>query len=192
MNADLSHPHRHWWWHALAVLLMFGGLACFLWLGIGSIAGPVVGVLLMVAGMASQVVARRHAPGSRKVDRRYANEFFIAMASYVVIVLLVWPQVEHVHALWLKVIIAVLPVVPTLFVARALVRRIRSGDELEHRMFLEAAAIAGLVVGLVTFCLGFLQAATVLPDMHGELLLVLPFMCVAWGGALWWARHRYR
>ncbi|HET6632068.1 MAG TPA: hypothetical protein VFG73_05100 [Rhodanobacteraceae bacterium] len=178
---------------ALAVLLLLAGAACCAVVGFEPGWMLLLGVLLALGGLALQAFAlSRAVEGRRTVNRRYAREFAWAMGSYIVIVAVIWPQVDHVHSLALKILIGLLPIVPTAFVARAIVRRIRDGDELEQRVQLEAAAVAGLVVGLLTFSAGFLQLAGVVPVFGGALLLVWPLMCLVWGLALAFAHRRYR
>lgn len=127
----------------------------------------------------------------RKADTRYLREFFPAMIAYVLVLVLVWPLSKQVTSPVLDVLIALLPAVPVLFVARAMVRRILAGDELERRMHLEASAIAALVVGLLSMSTAFLQAAG-LVELKGALMWVFPAMMAVWGLALWWAKRRYR
>lgn len=185
-----SRPSR--WRRMLAMPPMLAGFALCAWSGFEPGVVLVIGVLLIIAGLAVQARLAARRPGARASDRRYAREFFFAMSGYIVIVALVWPQVTHVHAVWLKVVFALLPAVPTLFVARAMVRRIRDADELERRVQLEAGAIAGMVVGLITFCLGFMQFSGVLPAVRGELFMVYPLLFAVWGLAYAWTQRRYR
>lgn len=87
----------------------------------------------------------------RPVDRRYLREFIPAMVAYVLVTIFVWPFVDHVHNVVGRVLLSLLPMVPIGFVARALIHRIRDGDELENRLFLEATAIASITVGMASF-----------------------------------------
>lgn len=143
-----------------------------------------IGAVLLVASY-----LRKPEP-ARPVDRRYLREFFPAMGAYVVIMLVVPPAMSRVHGTIARSLLALLPVIPTIFVARAIIRRILGGDELERRVFLEATAIAGLIVALASFSLGFVQAAGVI-QIHAGLLYVLPAMIAIWGVALPWLKHRY-
>lgn len=126
----------------------------------------------------------------RSVERRYAREFVPALAAYVGIMLLLWPMLEHVHDTIPRTLIALSPALPVLLVARSVMRRVRDGDELEQRMFLEAAAIAGLTVGVLSLAAGFLQAAG-LVELRAGLLWVLPGLFGVFGLALWRVKQRY-
>lgn len=128
----------------------------------------------------------------RPAQRRYVREFFPAMIAYVVVVFSVWPMADHVHATWLKVLIALAPILPVALVVRAVVRKILASDELERRVQLEAISIASLSVGMLSFAAGFLASAGVLPfDSSTMLILVLPLLFVVYGVALGWIRRRY-
>lgn len=127
----------------------------------------------------------------RTVDRRYAREFFLAMGSYMAIMLLVWPMLEYVQGTAARTLIALSPVLPVVFIGRSVMRRVRDGDELEQRVFLEAAAIAGLTVGVLSMAAAFLQTAG-LVQIHAGLMWVLPGLFVVFGIALWWTKRRYR
>lgn len=127
----------------------------------------------------------------RPVDRRYLREFIPAMVAYVLVTIFVWPFVDHVHNVVGRVLLLLLPMVPIGFVARALIHRIRDGDELENRLFLEATAIASITVGMASFFAGFLEAAGVL-KLEAGLLYIMPALIAVWGLALAWARRRYR
>ncbi|GAB3028439.1 hypothetical protein GCM10027285_08420 [Oleiagrimonas citrea] len=126
----------------------------------------------------------------RAPQRRYMREFFPAIVAYVVILFSVWPLLQHVHANGLRVLIALLPVLPVAFVVRAMVRLVLASDELERRIQLEAISIASLSVGLVSLALGFMAAAGVVL-LKNALVLVLPAMFAVYGVAVWWIRRRY-
>jgi hypothetical protein len=151
-----------------------------------------LGLVAALTGAAWLVCARFTDDEPMRAEaRRYAREFFPAMLAYVLVLLLVWPLVEHVHATPARVAIALLPMLPVAFVVRAMARLVLASDELERRLQLEAISIASLGVGLLTFAAGFLQAAGVL-HLQAGLMLVLPALFVVYGVALWWARRRYR
>lgn len=127
----------------------------------------------------------------RTVDRRYAREFVLAMVAYVGIMALAWTMLDHVHDAIPRALLALSPVLPALLVARSVMRRVRDGDELEQRMFLEAAAISGLAVGVLSMAAAFLQIAG-LVQLRAGLLWVFPGLFAVFGIALWWVKQRYR
>ena len=132
----------------------------------------------------------------RDVQRRYVRELLSAMAGYVAVLY---------ASLWLlrnrgaeigaplKAVLALLPMLPIAFAARAIVRVIRDSDELEQRIDLEAAAIAGLVVGLGYLTLGLLASAEVITlDGSAMAVWVFPSLCGTFGLAKWWTSGRFR
>jgi hypothetical protein len=132
----------------------------------------------------------------RQVHKRYLRELLSAMAAYVLVLFgsiwllrnpgsgLDWPA---------KSALALLPMLPIAFAARAIVRVIRDSDELERQIDLEAAGIAGLVVGLAYLSLGLLETARVLDLDAGALAIwVFPALCLVFGLARCWSSWRYR
>lgn len=127
----------------------------------------------------------------RKVDRRYLIEFVPPMLGYVLIMLFAWPWVLRIESLPLRALAALLPVVPVIFVVRAIVRRIIGGDELERRIALESLAIAASLVGVCSFAIGFLVIARVVTVGADCLILILPALFLAYGLARVWRGRRY-
>lgn len=178
---------------------------------VAGIAGVTIGIALLIGGIlatqsaltllgavtaatgAAWLVCAHwtSADALRAADLRYIRGFFPAMAAYVLIMVLIWPLAARMQNVPARVAIALLPVVPVAFLARSMVRLIRDSDELERRVQLEAICIASLVVGMLSFAAGFLQAAGLLP-LKGGLMLVLPALFAVYGVASWWARRRYR
>ena len=127
----------------------------------------------------------------RPVHQRYQREFWPAMAAYVLIMLLLWPLLPRVHSELLKVALAVLPVLPVLFVVRAMVRLVLGGDELEQRIHLIGLAIAATAVSSLSLIGGFLAAAGVV-RLDGVILIgVWPLLMVLYAGGRSWAGRRY-
>ena len=97
----------------------------------------------------------------RSIHQRYQREFWPAMLAYVAIMFLLWPLLPKVHNELLKIGLALLPVVPVLFVTRAMVRLVLGSDELEQRIHLIGLAVSVTVVGILSLAGGFLAAAGV-------------------------------
>jgi F0F1-type ATP synthase assembly protein I len=150
------------------------------------------GACMLAAGVFWLLCARftREEP-MRSAQRRYVREFFPAMAAYVLLLLASQALLQHVHSTALTVLIVLLPVVPTVFVVRAMVRQVLASDELERRLQLEAVSIASMSVGLLSFAAAFLRDAGLLP-VHNPLMWVLPALFAAYGMANWWVRRRFR
>jgi hypothetical protein len=132
----------------------------------------------------------------RDVQKRYQREFFVAMVSYVATLFISVSLLKAYGAnlgLLPRSLLALTPMLPIGLVARTLVRAIRDSDELERRIDLEAAAIAGLLVGLVYFSLGLLAAGkAIVLDGSAVAIWVFPALCGTFGAAKCWTARRYR
>ena len=128
---------------------------------------------------------------SRQIHRRYQREFWPAMAAYVAIMFLLWPLLPKVHNALLEVVLALLPVVPVLFVVRAMVRLVLGSDELEQRIHLVGLAIAATVVSSLSMVGGFLAAAGIIKLDGAILLWVWPALVVMYAAGRGWASRRY-
>ncbi len=129
----------------------------------------------------------------RTLARRYLREFLPAMLGYVIvlplsIVLLLRAGLPTAG----KVAVALLPVLPMVFVVRAMLRHMLRQDELQQRIELQAVAITCAVVGMATFSLGFLQNVRLLPSPPWAMLWVLPLMIGVYGVVRFLLARRYR
>ena len=120
----------------------------------------------------------------RAIDKRYQRHVLVAMTAYMVIMLTVWPLVRTTQSDSLRIAIALLPVVPILFVIHALLRYILDADELVQRLHLEALAIAAGVVAVASLVGGFLASAEVIKIDGAILIWVFPLI----GGVFGFAR----
>ena len=127
----------------------------------------------------------------RSIHQRYQREFWPAMAAYVAIMFLLWPLLPRVHNELLKIGLALLPVVPVLFVTRAMVRLVRGSDELEQRIHLIGLAVSVTVVGTLSLAEGFLAAAGVVKLDGAILTLIWPALVVVYAMGRSWASRRY-
>ncbi len=128
---------------------------------------------------------------SRSIHQRYQREFWPAMVAYVAIMFLLWPLLPQVHNELLKIALAVLPVVPVLFVVRAMIRLVLGSDELEQRIHLIGLAIATTAVSTLSLTGGFLAAAGVLKLDGAILIWVWPTLVVVYALGRGWASRRY-
>jgi hypothetical protein len=90
--------------------------------------------------------------------RRYMAELMGAMALYVVILMgsIAWLRnIEEGSAL--RWVVALLPMIPALLAAAAVLRHFRRMDELLRRQLTEALAFAFAASALLVLTLGFLQ-----------------------------------
>jgi hypothetical protein len=120
--------------------------------------------------------------------RAYTREFGVAMAAYVVAVIVtVWltPSIDPA----LRVPFVLLPLIPSAFALRAYLRFLGRMDELARRIQLEALAFGFGATGMLTFAYGFLENAG-LPKL--SYVFVLPLMIALWGIGAAIATRRYR
>jgi hypothetical protein len=120
--------------------------------------------------------------------RAYIREFVVAMAAYVVAVLVTVRLTPDVDAA-IRVPFVLIPLIPSAFALRAYLRYLGRMDELGRRIQLEALAIGFGAAGMLTFAYGFLENAG-FPLI--SYVFVFPLMIVFWGigGAI--ASRRYR
>ena len=125
-----------------------------------------------------------------KASREYVAQFGLAMAAYVVVLLV---SVEVLQRTSLstpaRALVALAPVVPTLFALLAFVRFLGRMDELQRRIHLEALGFSLGATGILTFAYGFLENAG-FPQL--SYIWVLPVMVVLWGIGAAAASWRYR
>ena len=126
------------------------------------------------------------------LGRRYLREFFPAIFGYVLAMLLsVW-LLQRSEPVWLRALIALLPIPPIALAMRAVIRRIRDSDELQRKIELEAVSFASALVSLVYLAGGFLQLAKVV-DVPSDVAMVwvFPLMCMSYGLAKLVIMRRY-
>ncbi|PJJ97429.1 hypothetical protein CO641_10690 [Lysobacteraceae bacterium NML91-0213] len=125
--------------------------------------------------------------------RRYSREFLPAMAAYAVLLLASTWLLRSIDSTALRALLALLPFVPVVYAARALLRFLHAMDEFQRKLQLEAFALAALALTLGSFALGLLAAAAVVaPPVDLVLMLVLPAFCLLHGLFACLAMRRYR
>ena len=124
-------------------------------------------------------------------NKQYQWQTMLVMTVYVAALLLVWPMAKTVDSFALKLLFALTPMLPMLYLFLLMARRIRDSDELEQRMHLIALGVATIVIGALSLIGGFLAAAHVL-DMDGSILIwVFPVMLTSYGLAHLVVSRRY-
>jgi hypothetical protein len=88
-----------------------------------------------------------------------------------------------------RYIVALLPMVPGLFIALGVVRIINQLDELDRKIILEGIAISFALTFILTTSLGLLGLAGI-PQIGGEYIAL--FMATAWFIGKLWATRRYQ
>lgn len=121
--------------------------------------------------------------------RKYRLRMLVSMAIYIA---LVYVSVRWLHrepaAPW-KYMIAVMPMLPVLFVPVFVVQFLHSLDELQRRIQLESLGFAFAASALSSLTYGFLENAG-LP--HLNWVWVWPMMGIFWIIGMASARWRYR
>lgn len=125
-----------------------------------------------------------------EVMKRYYKEFGIAMTMYVITVIasvsilnrFEVPQVA-------RIIIALTPVIPTIFVIIAIMRGLRDSDELQKKVQSSAIMFSGITTGLITFGYGFLEGIG-FPKF--PTIMILPMMFMLWGISLAYFWKKYQ
>ena len=130
---------------------------------------------------------------ARSTKRHYERRVMIAMAIYVVLLMLVWPLARSASELWLKVGYALTPIVPLLYVIWLMAQRIFSSDELEQRTHLIGLGVAAAVVCVVSLVCGFLSVANVMGIDGASIALIwiFPIMMMTYGAVRSYAARRY-
>lgn len=124
----------------------------------------------------------------RMAARTYTRELGLAMAAYVIVVLI---SIKLVGGLDqpIKTLVALTPLAPAALALFAYLRFLSRMDELGRRIQLEALAFGFGAAGMLTFAYGFLENAG-FPQL--SYIWVFPLMIGLWGvgGAI--ASYRYR
>lgn len=110
--------------------------------------------------------------------RRFIIEFTACMSAYIAVLIasVYLLNLSEVEGTW-KTLIALAPMLPGAWVALTVMRQVRSSDELQRRIQLEALSLAFGGTALVTFSYGFLETVGY-PKL--SMFYVWPLM-----GALW-------
>ena len=124
----------------------------------------------------------------RSAARAYTRELGLAMAAYVIVVLISIKLVGNLEQP-IKTLVALTPLAPAALALFAYLRFLSRMDELGRRIQLEALAFGFGAAGMLTFAYGFLENAG-FPQL--SYIWVFPLMIALWGvgGAI--ASYRYR
>jgi hypothetical protein len=125
-----------------------------------------------------------------QVTKRYMKEFFLAIAAYV-IVLIVSITVLKLTKFWhpIQALIALLPVIPIIFVIRSIMRGVRDSDELQQKVQSNAIMFSGVATGFITFSYGLLENVGFPPF---PTIWILPMMFILWGITLGYFWKKYQ
>lgn len=128
---------------------------------------------------------------SRMDNKRYERQVMLSMAIYMVVLFMADPLLHATRSLPLKTLLALVPVLPVLYVITLMWRRIRDSDELEQRTNLVALGVAAALVSALSLVGGFLSAGGVV-RLGGEVLIwVFPVLMLGYGVAYKFVARRY-
>ncbi|HEX7325771.1 MAG TPA: hypothetical protein VF292_10540 [Rhodanobacteraceae bacterium] len=185
-------------WRRWAVLgaswaLYIGGFAVAL--TVRSIPLRVAGVVVLCGGLWLMAYAGKAVFNERMraADRWNMRVMLPTAAAYIVVMVYVWPLEPHIHVLWLRWVVALLPALFVAIVVWAMAHYLAHCDELERRQQFVAIGIAAGVVSIATFAFGLLAATKlVVVDAALPLLMVFPALCLVFGCVNTWMKWRNR
>ncbi len=125
--------------------------------------------------------------------RRYMLHMLIAMVGYTAVLFgsITVIRGDMIEADWLRILIAILPVIPALYGLHAFITFFRSMDEFQRAVIAEANLISAGAVAFLSFAYAFAQQASdLLPEIG--LIWVLPAIVGGQGIAACFVRGRYR
>jgi hypothetical protein len=123
--------------------------------------------------------------------KRYYMEMGAALSLYTVFLILSLTLLKNPQDLGtvLRIVITLLPVIPAALMCWAIVRMMRTLDEMHLRIQFEALGFAFAASALLTFSYGFLENVGF---PHISWICVWPVMGLMWIIGLALARRRYR
>lgn len=127
----------------------------------------------------------------RFTERRYQARTILAMVMYVVVLLLVWPLARSSTSMPLRVLLALLPALPVLYVIWQMAQRVWHSDELQQRTHLIALGASTATVGVTSLIGGFLAASGVVKLDGSILVWVFPVTLISYYVAQWWVARHY-
>ena len=124
-------------------------------------------------------------------NKRYRRQMLIWAITYCVVTYasvytLKNAGIEH---FGLRTLIALLPMLPIAWVGIIMLRFIRSLDEMQQKIQLEAVVFSAVMTGLFTGAYGFMEGVGY-PEL--DTVWIMPMLMVLWVGGQMLARRRYR
>lgn len=109
--------------------------------------------------MTSELDSTTRSVGDRARDRAYQRDFWPGMIGYAVVltVVILWGHLDGASG-W-RLGWALLPVIPALWIVRAVVRRVQRIDDYQQRLLLQALAVGFAIAMLAALTVGFLGVA---------------------------------
>jgi hypothetical protein len=97
---------------------------------------------------------------TRRAARRYAVQFSVTMALYVVVLVSALEIIQHYNmaGTW-RAVLLLLPLIPVIAIVPTFLRWYRDTDEFERRITTESLAIAASITAVCSVTYGFLELA---------------------------------
>jgi hypothetical protein len=124
-----------------------------------------------------------------QASKRYARDFTVTMILYAILIIASRLILNSLGDSPLRFPIALLPVIPVIFLILAFMRFLAGIDELQQKIQLQAIGFAAGTTGLLTFAYGFLELAG-FPEF--STFLIFPMMIMFWGLGLAFVSRRYQ
>ncbi|MGY2096899.1 hypothetical protein [Pseudomonas simiae] len=121
--------------------------------------------------------------------KRFLVEFAVTMLAYMLCVVVSSAYMSSMPNGAARVALALLPVIPMIAMAIAIIRRLNAMDEMGRKIQLEALAVAFVCTALTTFSYGFLETAG-FPRLSA--FMVWPIMGGVWCVATIIGTRRYQ
>lgn len=122
-------------------------------------------------------------------SRLYLRRLTIAAVAYCILIIGTRVLLRDAEASPVRSVVALLPILPVGFGVFALLSFVRSLDEMQRQIQLEAIAFSLGVTGMITFALGLVEEGQGSPI---SMTWVLPMMIAFWGIGLAIATRRYQ
>jgi len=123
-----------------------------------------------------------------RARQRYYWEFGFSIAGYVALIFLsrsIWSQTAP---SW-RIPVALLPILPMIFVFAAVVRYVVRMDELERQVLVQSLALAGGATALLSVTYGLLEGA---PLPHPSAWWTYSVFMTGWLVSYFFVRRRYQ
>ena len=121
---------------------------------------------------------------------RYLFEFGFAILLYLVVLIFSLKLLKNNDFDYpIQIIFTLLPIIPCVLVGWSVIRQLARLDEMQHKIQLQAFALAFVGTALITFSYGFLENIG-FPSL--SMFFVWPLMAMLWGLGVAIGSWRYR
>lgn len=124
-----------------------------------------------------------------RTDKKYHIQLLLSMGLYLGFTYgSVWLLKNH-DLTGYKTAVSLLPMVPLFWSYQAIIAHVRSMDELQRKIQLEAVVFSATITGFFAGAYGFMQNAGY-PQL--DVIWILPMLIILWGVGGFVARRRYQ